>query len=336
LLFMTLQTILGQKIEQSQKFLEDGTRVPITRLWVKGNVVVAVKTNDKDHYSAIQLGFGSRKKTTKTLAGHIKGAKKDTAPKFLKEVRTDEVLEPGTMINASEILKEGDIIDITGTSKGKGYTGVVKRHHFKGGPRTHGQSDRERAPGSIGQTTTPGRVYKGKRMAGRMGQDTVTIKNLTVVGVTEDEVLVKGLVPGSVNSMVIVKKVGENKKFTPLFREKEEEVAEAPVEDSLAQEVELKEEAVENKESSSLSSSNDVQEVISDGQAQISSDAQAVDSKTEDQTLPSLSGSQSAESGGKTEEDLRLTSDSLETDSPVTKKDNKVEDKKEKIENVGK
>lgn len=226
LLFMTLNTILGQKKEQSQKFLENGARIPVTRIWVKGNVVAGVRTADKNHYSAIQLGFGSRKNATKARLGDTKGASLEQAPNFLKEVRieADTDLPIGTVINPSEILAEGDIINVTGVSKGKGYAGVVKRYGFKGGPRTHGQSDRERAPGSIGQTTTPGRVYKGKRMAGRMGNENVTIRNLMVVGVTEDEVLVKGLVPGGINTMVIVKKVGANKKFVPLFREKTDEI----------------------------------------------------------------------------------------------------------------
>jgi len=219
---MTLQTIIGQKIDQSQKFLEDGTRIPVTQLWVKGNVVVAVKTPDKHNYSAIQLGFGKRKKANKALLGHIKGASLQQAPKSLKEIRMadgDSLPEIGRVLNVTEILKPGDIINVTGISKGKGYAGVVKRHHFKGGPRTHGQSDRERAPGSIGQTTTPGRVYKGKRMAGRMGHENVTIRNLEVLDVSQDLILVKGLVPGGKNTLIILKKVGENKKFVPLYKE---------------------------------------------------------------------------------------------------------------------
>ncbi|OGH23575.1 MAG: 50S ribosomal protein L3 [Candidatus Levybacteria bacterium RIFCSPLOWO2_01_FULL_38_13] len=225
-----MQVLLGQKIEQTQKFLEDGTRIPVTRLWVEGNIVIGVKTPDKHNYSAIQLGFGQKKRATKALLGNFKGASLKTAPKFIKEVRVDEgTLSLGQKVKAEEVFKPGDIIDATGISKGKGYAGVVKRHHFKGGPRTHGQSDRERAPGSIGQTTTPGRVYKGKRMAGRMGHETVTIKNLEIVAVTEDEILVKGLVPGGKNSFIVLKKVGENKKFTPLFKEKGEiESAERP------------------------------------------------------------------------------------------------------------
>ena len=224
-MFMGVQTVLGQKIDQSQKFLEDGTRIPVTSLWVKGNVVVAVKTNDKHNYSAIQLGFGTRKKANKARLGQIKGANLQQAPKFLKEIRLseeDHLPNLGEAINTADVFKPGDVINITGISKGKGYAGVVKRHHFKGGPRTHGQSDRERAPGSIGQTTTPGRVYKGKRMAGRMGNETATIRNLEVVDVSGDTILVKGLVPGGKNSLVIVKKVSENKKFVPLYKDAEE------------------------------------------------------------------------------------------------------------------
>ncbi len=226
LCFMSLLTIFGQKKEQSQKFLENGVRIPVTRIWVKGNVVTNIRTADKNHYSAIQLGFGSRKNATKARLGDTKGASLKQAPNFLKEVRidADTDLTAGTVINASEVLAEGDIINVTGVSKGKGYAGVVKRHGFHGGPKTHGQSDRHRAPGSIGQGTTPGRVYRGKRMAGRMGNENVTIRNLVVVGVTDDEVLVKGLIPGGINTMVIVKKVGANKKFVPLFKEKKEEI----------------------------------------------------------------------------------------------------------------
>lgn len=214
---VNMQTILGTKIDQTQKFLDNGTRIPVTRLWVSGNIVVSIKTN------SVQLGHGVKKNPNKALVGQIKGANLKTAPKFLREVKFEGEKNPqiGTVINAVEVFKPGDFIDVTGISKGKGYAGVVKRHHFKGGPRTHGQSDRERAPGSIGQTTTPGRVYKGKRMAGRMGHERVTIKNLEVVGVSEEILLVKGLVPGGKNTLVMITKVGENKKFVPLSGTKE-------------------------------------------------------------------------------------------------------------------
>ncbi len=134
------------------------------------------------------------------------------------------------------------MVDVTGTSKGKGWAGGVKRHGFHGGPKTHGQSDRHRAPGSIGQGTTPGRVYRGKKMAGRMGTDTVTVKNLEVISITDDGVLlIKGLVPGFVSNYVVVKKVGENKKHVDLYSEPQETpVQEAAPQEPVAQAEEVK------------------------------------------------------------------------------------------------
>lgn len=232
-----IRAILGQKQNQSQKFLEDGTRIPITEVHVPDNPVVFVKTKDKDSYWAVQLGFGTKKHSGRALLGHIRGARLETAPRFLREVRlegevqSEQMPKPGDLLKASEIFKPGDIVDVTGVSKGKGFAGVVKRHHFKGGPRTHGQSDRERAPGSIGQTTTPGRVYKGKRMAGRMGHTRTTVKNLKVVDVLEDKVLIKGLIPGGRNSLVVITKVGEGKKFMPLYKTEEKQEKEEVKED---------------------------------------------------------------------------------------------------------
>lgn len=221
-----MNTILGLKQTVSQKFLEDGTRIPVTVVLVSDNPITAIKTMEKHGYNAVQLGWGS---FTKEHSADDKkqGTKKKLAPHFLKEVRLadninlEELPKAGEALTASRVLKAGDIIDVTGISKGKGFAGGVKRYHFKGGPRTHGQSDRERAPGSIGQTTTPGRVYKGKRMAGKMGHETVTIKNLVVVDVQEGEILIKGLVPGIPQSLLLIKKTGEKKKFTPLLKEPE-------------------------------------------------------------------------------------------------------------------
>lgn len=203
--------------------------MPLTAILASDNVITQVKTADKEGYSSIQLGFGKRKKATASKLGNGKKAGLDYSPVLFKEFTVSEIgeVKAGTEIKPEEIFKPGDVIDITGTSKGKGFAGVVKRHHFKGGPRTHGQSDRERAPGSIGQTTTPGRVYKGKRMAGRMGDEQVTIKNLGVLEVKKDgTILVDGLVPGALNSYLVIKKVGENKKFIPLYKETIEEIRE--------------------------------------------------------------------------------------------------------------
>lgn len=227
-----IQGFIGQKKEQVQKFLENGKRIPVTEIATPGTPVVQVKTIEKDGYTALQLAFGSRKNGTQAIKGHVKGANLQNAPRFLREIRLENeenLPVVGDTLKVIDVFKPGDVVDVTGISKGKGFAGVVKRHHFKGGPRTHGQSDRERAPGSIGQTTTPGRVYKGKRMAGHMGHERVTVRNLQVVAVTDTTVLIKGLVPGAVNTLLIITKKGEDKKFTPLYK-KPEPVAEEPVE----------------------------------------------------------------------------------------------------------
>lgn len=214
-----IQTILGIKYQQSQEFNPSGIRIPVTYILTGPMHVVDVKTVEKDGYNAIQIGFGSRRiaTLTKPEIGHVKKAGMEkNPPRFLKEVKftqqetvSDIQIQPGTIIKAEDILKEGDTIQVIGISKGKGFQGVVKRHHFKGGPRTHGQSDRERAPGAIGQTTTPGRVYKGKRMAGRMGGNQVTVKNLKVVHIDSEKnlITISGLVPGRKNSLLLIEKL---------------------------------------------------------------------------------------------------------------------------------
>lgn len=222
-----MQTILGQKQDQTQVFLTDGRRQPVTRIVVTDNTVTQVKTADKDAYWAVQIGFGSKKRAHKALAGHIKKAGTETVPALLREVRiedadTETAPAVGAKIKLADVLKPGDIVQVSGVSKGKGFAGGVKRYGFRGGPRTHGQSDRERAPGSIGQTTTPGRVYKGKRMAGRMGHENVTVSNLTVLDIVDDTLFVKGLVPGGRKSVVMITKTGETKNFVPVFKPEEQ------------------------------------------------------------------------------------------------------------------
>ncbi len=228
---MNIQGLIGKKSYQTQGFLEDGTRVPLSAVILAENLVSQVKTQEKEGYNAVQIAFGEKRKTTKALQGHGKKAGLEKNARFFREIRVEDTagFEPGAKINVNDVFKPGDIVDVTGVSKGKGWAGVVKKWHFRGGPRTHGQSDRERAPGSIGQTTTPGRVYRGKKMAGKMGSETATVKNLEITEVTNDGVLlIKGLIPGYTNGLVMVKKVGENKKFVPLYKEisKEEEVSE--------------------------------------------------------------------------------------------------------------
>ncbi len=244
-----IQTLFGEKIEQTQMFLVDGTRIPVTVIAVPDNTIVQVKTQEKDKYTAVQIGVGKKKKPSKPALGHAKKAGLDFAPYVIKEIKINQEdssaqikadsADPdligtdgessskvGGYLKIEEVFKPGDIVDVTGTSKGKGFAGVVKRHGFKGGPKTHGQSDRERAPGSIGQTTTPGRVYRGKRMAGRMGHEVVTVKNLKVVSVDEvnKKLYVAGLIPGVKNSIVFITRKGESKKIVPLYKEEPKEV----------------------------------------------------------------------------------------------------------------
>lgn len=225
-----IQILLGQKIDQTQKFLMDGTRIPVTEIAVPDNAVLQIKTQEKDKYTAVQIGIGKKKSPTKALLGHIKKNNLTVVPFKIREVRivktgqeTQDMPKAGDFLKIEQVFKAGDIVDVTGISKGKGFAGGVKRYHFKGGPKTHGQSDRWRAPGSVGSGTTPGRIYKGKRMAGHMGHVKVTIKNLKVVDVDEIKkiLLVEGLIPGPRNSMVSITRVGENKKFIPLFKKEE-------------------------------------------------------------------------------------------------------------------
>lgn len=209
----------------SQTFVE-GTRIPVTWIEVGPCTVTQIKTKEHDGYWAVQLGFGTRnlKNTSKPLQGHLRKAleaqsAKDKAqnktPRFLREVRLDKEPEfkVGDVVTITDIFKKGDVVAVSGISKGKGFAGVVKRWHFAGGPRTHGQSDRERAPGAIGQGTTPGRIWKGKHMAGRMGSDRVTIKNIFVVDVDKGKnmLAVSGPIPGIPGGLVIIKKIAEGK-----------------------------------------------------------------------------------------------------------------------------
>ncbi len=200
-------------MDQSQQFTENGMRIPVTTIqagpcWVTGS-------SDFDGFTNVQLAYGKAKHQTRPEQGHIKKSGLDIMPRFLREVRVvggdnkEEIKNTiGKQILVSDVFAPGDLIRVTGTSKGKGFAGVVKRHHFRGGPRTHGQSDRERAPGSIGQTTTPGRVYKGKRMAGHMGVETITVRNLKIVAIDPQSgiLTVKGLVPGAKNGLLLLQK----------------------------------------------------------------------------------------------------------------------------------
>lgn len=201
-----LPGLIGRKLGMSQVFREDGAVIPVTAIEVGPCTVVQVKTREKEGYSAVQMGFGEKKRLTSPEKGHLKGL---GSFRHLREFRVGEGvgIEVGQKFDVG-LFKPGDIVDVTGTSKGKGFAGVVKRHHFAGGPKTHGQSDRHRAPGSIGSTTTPGRVYKGKNMAGRMGNARVTVQGQEVVQAdpARNLLLVRGAVPGHQNSLVLIQK----------------------------------------------------------------------------------------------------------------------------------
>ncbi|HSD98216.1 MAG TPA: 50S ribosomal protein L3 [Patescibacteria group bacterium] len=223
-----MMIVVGTKVEQTQKFLEDGTRIPVTVVATPGNTVLMHKMQDKEGYWAVQLGLGIKKNANKPQVGHATKAHLDKAPLFVKEARLTEkeaanMPEVGSIVDAATVLEPGAMVDVSGMSKGKGFASGIKRYQFKGGPKTHGQSDRHRAPGSIGSGTTPGRVYKGKRMAGKMGNDITTLKSLEIIKVGADFVWIKGVVPGVLGAMVIIKPTGKkNKKFVEPLKSKEE------------------------------------------------------------------------------------------------------------------
>jgi len=204
------QGIIGKKLGMSQIFRDDGKVAAVTAIEAGPCTVAQVKTTAKDGYNTAQLGFGEAKRP-KTRREHPKGVGQF---KYSREFKLgdDETIEVGQKVDVS-LFKVGDLVDVCGVSKGKGFAGVVKRHHFAGGPKTHGQSDRHRAPGSIGATTSPGRVFKGMRMAGHMGNRRVTVRNLEVFEAdpARNLLLVKGAVPGGRNSLLLIKKSGRRK-----------------------------------------------------------------------------------------------------------------------------
>jgi len=205
-----LKGLIGRKIGMTQIFEEDGTATPVTLIEAGPCYVSMVKTIESDGYSAVQLAFGEvkPKRLTRGQLGHLK--KNDLPPvKCIREFRVKNIdVKEGETLSA-DVFKKGDRVDVIGISKGRGFAGVVKRYHFKGGPRTHGQSDRLRGPGSLGSGTTPGRVFKGKRGPGRMGNQRVTSSNLRVILVDKERNLlaVNGSVPGPKRGIVMIKEI---------------------------------------------------------------------------------------------------------------------------------
>ena len=200
-----IQGMIGRKIGMTQLFQDDG-EVVVTAIEAGPCFVTQVKNEAKDGYNAVQLGFSEAKRLNSPQKGHLKGTGQF---KYLREFSVEDTksVEVGQKVDV-DMFKPGDLLDVTGISKGKGFAGVVKRHHFAGGPKTHGQSDRHRAPGSIGATTSPGRVFKGTRMAGHMGDRRVTVRDLKVfsVDLARHLLLVKGAVPGAKKGLLLIKK----------------------------------------------------------------------------------------------------------------------------------
>jgi large subunit ribosomal protein L3 len=203
--------IIGRKIGMTQVFTEDGNLVPVTVVQAGPCTVVQAKTAARDRYVAVQLGFGTQKgsRLSKALRGHVAKARRE-AFRVLREFRVtpDAELEVGRDLRVGEIFKAGDVVNVTGVSKGRGTAGVIKRHKFSGFPATHGTHEYFRHGGSIGNRSFPGRVFKGKRMAGRMGNAKVTVRNLQVVAVRpeQDLLLVRGAVPGARGGTLVIRR----------------------------------------------------------------------------------------------------------------------------------
>jgi len=224
-----IEGILGRKLGMFQAFDRDGTVVPVTVIEAGPCTVLQVKTQDRDGYQAVQLGFGARKRVNEPLKGHFKGL---GAFRYLREFSVNDISQwqVGQKVG-TEIFEPGDLVHVSGVSKGRGFAGVVKRHGFRGGPKTHGQSDRHRAPGSIGAGTSPGRVLKGMRMAGHMGNRQVTVRNLEVVesNAGRGVLMVKGSVPGGKNALLRIRLA---RKHAVKWRVVEGKKAAAPAEEA--------------------------------------------------------------------------------------------------------
>lgn len=202
-----IQGLIGRKLGMTQVFDDSGVVHPVTVVEAGPCVVTQVKTPERDGYTALQLGFGLDKRLNKPDQGHRRAS--GFMSRDLREVKAESVDDyaVGQVLKA-DVFADGELVDVTGTSKGRGFQGGVKRHGFAGGPKTHGQSDRHRAPGSIGSSATPGRVFKGMRMAGHMGHERVTIQNLKIMRVDTDRnlLLIEGSVPGPNKGLLIIRR----------------------------------------------------------------------------------------------------------------------------------
>jgi large subunit ribosomal protein L3 len=209
-----ISTFFGTKIKTSSTFDDKGRYCVVTHLRVKPLTVTQIKSHGKDGYWAVQVAVGekSNKSLKKPQKVHLKRAKLKSAPRFLRELKVSKepTVKVGDKIQLTEVFSLNDQVKITGTTKGKGFAGVIKRWGFHGGPRTHGQSDRPRSPGSIGQGTDPGRVWKGKKMPGHYGASTKSIRGLQIISINSDahELQISGTVPGHYKSLLKITKTG--------------------------------------------------------------------------------------------------------------------------------
>jgi large subunit ribosomal protein L3 len=206
-----IQALLGRKLGMTRIFDENGVVTASTLVEAGPCFITHLRTDETDGYTAVQLGFGSKPRPTRPQRGQLKrtGLPDRNGLEAIREVPADNVeeLELGARIDAS-MFAQGEIVDVVGTSKGKGFAGVMKRHNFRGGPKTHGQSDRWRRPGSVGSGTTPGRTFKNMRMAGHLGDARVTVKNLRILSVDPERNLValRGAIPGPKGGLVMIRK----------------------------------------------------------------------------------------------------------------------------------
>lgn len=225
-----INTLIGTKKGMTSTYDLSGKRVGATVVQVEPNYITQIKTSDgKDGYNALQLATGAKKSVKKPQIGHFKKAGIDQKLRYVKEARVKGEMGAeiglGQQVAAKDVFVKGDLVKVTGTSKGRGFQGGVKRYNFQGGPKTHGQSDRHWAPGSIGSGTTPGRVYKGKRMAGHMGVDQVSYTGLEIISVDKinNLVLIKGGLPGPNGGVMVIEKQGHVKGHTPEVEEESQE-----------------------------------------------------------------------------------------------------------------